>query len=107
MSASITILHLSDLHYDHKRPLDRQFVLDALLSDIKALRSTGRAFDLVIFTGDLVQAGAESASFSEAQSAFLEPALHAAGLGMDRLVIVPGNHDIDAREAALAGAQEV
>lgn len=98
MPEPVSILHLSDLHFDHRKPQDRRIVLDALFADLRRLRSQDRKFDLVVFSGDLVQAGAEMDSFLAARSNFLDPVLSIVGLDADRLILVPGNHDIDASE---------
>ncbi len=100
MTRSFSILHLSDLHFDHANQQDRAIVIHALLSDIDQLRSQGHQFDLLVFSGDLVQAGAEAKNFAQVTDAFITPVLGASGLARDRLIIAAGNHDIDAGEAA-------
>lgn len=95
MSPTLTIAHVSDLHLDPKRLEDQLIVINALFDDIKAYRASGVTFDLVIFSGDLVQAGSDNSCFTIARDRFLTPLMVACDLPTDRLVIVPGNHDID------------
>jgi hypothetical protein len=91
---SFNILHLTDLHYGLK-------VQDSLLPsvresfkrDLLAIESTG-PWDLVIFTGDLVQSGTEEQY--QKLNAFLKDLWQ---IFADRncrpaLVSIPGNHDL-------------
>ena len=77
---------------------DNEIVIQALFNDLFRLREEGSVFDLAIFSGDFVYAGSEDQSLTEVQTKFIEPLLLAAGISRDRLIIVPGNHDINVRE---------
>lgn len=53
----LTILHLSDLHYDLSKQKDIEIVIKALFSDLEKIRETGIKPGLIIFSGDLIHAG--------------------------------------------------
>jgi 7-cyano-7-deazaguanine synthase in queuosine biosynthesis/predicted MPP superfamily phosphohydrolase len=91
--APIRILHLSDFHFSERRGWDQDPVVAALARDVSALRRGG-AIDLVAITGDLADRGAP-AEYERARRWLEEALLPAAGVSVDRLAIVPGNHDVD------------
>ena len=96
MDKQIKILHLSDLHFDKAALLDQRVVLDALFRDIKFTVDTHGAYDLVFFTGDLLLKGKYSEDNKSAVvTEFLLPLLEAANIQPDRLIIAPGNHDVN------------
>ncbi|MCP4663802.1 MAG: hypothetical protein GY856_51110, partial [bacterium] len=94
----IQLLHLSDLHFGpHSR-----FRTDGDARDAERL---GKAFhralveagvegkiDLAVVTGDLTEAAKEN-EFAEGE-AFLAALTGELGLGHERFVFVPGNHDV-------------
>jgi predicted MPP superfamily phosphohydrolase len=91
----LTLLHLSDLHWTSKKGPDQKIVLDALMKDLSINKNeNGLAPDLIMFSGDLVQAGQDETAFEEAKREFTDRVLAATGLKADRLLLVPGNHDI-------------
>ena len=70
--SSITILHMSDLHYDPRKSADQAIVLDAFFRDIARLREErGIVPDVVAFSGDLVEAGESPEAFAEAHEHFV------------------------------------
>ncbi len=96
----IRILHLSDLHLRTDRTWDSDPVLAALARHIADEVRAGLVPDLVAITGDLAYSG-KAAEYRLAHD-WLErqlwPALTPAGatpLPRDRLLLVPGNHDVD------------
>ena len=90
----LNILHLSDLHFSKEKENDILIVKEALLKDLKELKRTeGFSPDIVLFTGDLVQAGDDD-EFKYAYKFLFEPLLKEIELDRDFLVITPGNHDI-------------
>lgn len=94
--AAITWLHLSDWHHG-KENLNRDIVLRELLADIRTRTDIDQSLsrlDFVFFTGDLANEAA-SVEYDHAVSSFLVPVLREAGVGIDRLFVIPGNHDID------------
>ena len=98
------MFHISDLHM---RSIDgpqaerarleaasRWRVLGEKWTDnLAELRRSGRPVDLVVFTGDLGDRG-HSTDYPDAL-AFLKQTCEALGVSLDRLFVVPGNHDID------------
>lgn len=92
----VTILHLSDLHYKGSKAEDQQIVINALKDDINELKDKQR-IDVLIFSGDLVQAGNDVDHFKGAISDFLDPIVKSTGIEKTQLFVCPGNHDIDRR----------
>ncbi|MBV5346694.1 metallophosphoesterase, partial [bacterium] len=101
--APVRILHLSDLHFRADTAWDREPVLRHLAAAIGAEVAQGLAPDLVAITGDLAHSG-KAAEYALARRWLAEalwPTLSAKDappLPRDRLLLVPGNHDVD-REA--------
>ena len=91
-SDTLTILHLSDLHWSEENSKDQDIVITALLADIARLRAEGLVPDIVVFSGDLVQSGDDSASFTKVTNAFVRPITQTTSPAP--LFICPGNHDI-------------
>lgn len=91
--AIMSILHLSDLHFTRRHSVDQKVVVDALIGDLYKLCVGHRRPDLVIFTGDLVQAGGTD-SHEEAYDFFFSRISEATGCSDERIFIVPGNHDV-------------
>ncbi len=93
--ATITWLHLSDLHFraEARQAWDEDVVLRALLADVREQRAAGLAPDLILVSGDVAFSGAP-AEYDLAR-AFFDDLLAATGLERDRLFLVPGNHDVD------------
>jgi predicted MPP superfamily phosphohydrolase len=89
------VLHLSDLHLSAKQQHDEEIVLKAAIDAISAHRNEAGAFDLLIFSGDLVNRGGDQNVFKTATSTFIERFLVAAGVSANQFVVCPGNHDID------------
>jgi len=101
--STLTILHLSDIQFGkHHRfgvdtsTLDAQLdTLQARLNeDLNRLKKTyGLKPDLIIFTGDLAEWGKKQEF--DAVLTFIEGVIAAQQLSRDRVVLVPGNHDIN------------
>lgn len=92
----VTWLHVSDLHL---RATDwrQNLVLSHLVRDLpKLLTESVGVVDLLFCTGDISESGRPE-EFLAAQQAVRELA-SAAGLSVDRLHVVPGNHDVDRRQ---------
>jgi 3',5'-cyclic AMP phosphodiesterase CpdA len=96
----IRILHLSDFHFSGKKAWDADPVMNAMARNIGDEVAGGRKPDLVAITGDLAFSGKadEYAAAQDWLKKTLWPAL--GGLKKDRLLLVPGNHDVY-RPAAL------
>ena len=94
--SQITILHLSDLHYNPANSTDSKIVIRALATRLSENRlDSALTPDVIFFTGDLVQGGTDPNGFAEVHQEFILPILRATELPIERLYIVPGNHDID------------
>jgi predicted phosphodiesterase len=105
----LQFLHISDLHARgprEKEPWRRRRVLgDAWLRNLETLTEEEGPVQFVFFTGDAAQSGrpeeyAEVTDFFRALCGELD-------LGLDRLFVVPGNHDIarDVQASAWASAR--
>jgi predicted MPP superfamily phosphohydrolase len=101
----VRVLHLSDFHFREQTRWDASTVLGRLSADITGLVQDGLAPDLVVLTGDIANGG-KAEEYALARAWILEQLLPAAGLGVARLVIAPGNHDVD-RGRISKGAQHI
>ena len=95
-SVPIRILHLSDFHFSANKAWDADPVLRELATAIRREVATGMAPDFIAITGDLAFSGLsdEYKLFGD----WLEQRLWSAigdTLPRDRLLLVPGNHDVD------------
>jgi GTPase SAR1 family protein len=89
-AGSVRILHLSDLHFTPDTKWEDQ--LDPLLHD---LRQTDLGCDVVhhlVISGDFVDKG-KARAFPAARE-FVSALRERLGLSIDRVVLVPGNHDV-------------
>ena len=92
----LTFLHLSDLHFENSKWKDGKLVFDALIKDLEQLRrEEGLKPDIILFSGDLVNAGAENADLDALNQKIVIPLLSTTDLPKDKLIVCPGNHDID------------
>jgi len=94
--SKLRIVHMSDLHFKNEGSEDQRIVIDALKADISSgIFSDGKSADLLVFSGDLVQAGKSETIFAAPYNNLIYPVLASLGLKDDRFFICPGNHDID------------
>lgn len=92
---TITLLHLSDLHYTALKCADSGIVLNALMTDLQKLAHEENVRpDLVAFSGDLVLRGDDCSDFEAAINDFISPLLQTLQIDKDYFLIAPGNHDI-------------
>jgi hypothetical protein len=93
--APIRILHLSDAHFSEGSAWDSDPLLREAIDYIRREVAAGLTPDLVALTGDLAYAGKE-AEYKLARD-WLDRlwAVLPQDLPRDRLLIVPGNHDVD------------
>ncbi len=98
----IRILHLSDIHFRADKGWDADPVLRALARFIKAEVDAGLVPDLVAITGDVAFAGTadEYGLARDWLDQQLWPALPD-DFSRDRLLLVPGNHDVDRKKVDL------
>lgn len=100
LESPVRLLHLSDLHFSANNRWDADAVLRDLVRCIAQDASEGLIPDLVAITGDLAFAGKREdyALALDWLDRVLWPALDRNGpepLPRDRLLLVPGNHDVD------------
>ena len=92
---TLRILHLSDLHErgprEGERWRRRRVLGSAWEANLDSMCEGGTP-DLVCFTGDIADWGLETEY--EQATVFLHALIERVGLPMDRLFLVPGNHDI-------------
>jgi predicted MPP superfamily phosphohydrolase len=97
-----TILHLTDLHFGQEPPgspsrlAQRVITLEALRETLAGLRGPARP-DVVVVSGDIGWAG--RASDYTAAAEWLRSLLGVLELAPERLVVCPGNHDLDRAES--------
>lgn len=85
----LRILHISDFHFVQDKIGDFEEISNRLQKALEPIN-----LDLVVFSGDLVYEGLSSDVFKSAFDTLLKPILESKGLGLDRLMIAPGNHDM-------------
>lgn len=93
------ILHFSDFHLNRDNIDKAKQILDQMIIVLEDLQKEKR-FDLIIFTGDMLECGGRGfSSISEGFKAFeehvIKPLLEATRLDKSRFIFTPGNHDID------------
>ena len=86
-------LHLSDLHLKSNERWSQDVVLKSLLADISDRFSHDKIPDFIFITGDLAFSGKREEYLMVKD--FLNQLLRMTGVSADRLLMVPGNHDID------------
>lgn len=90
---TITLLHVSDVHFGVHEPGDQRRITDGVLDAIRDHLSEGRSPPVFcIFSGDLTQS-ATSDQFDEAEQ-WLQRLSETASPSGAPLFIVPGNHDV-------------
>ncbi len=93
-SRTLRWLHLSDVHLGSEDGYGHDVVLRALVA---AFRDGGllasRRPDVIFCTGDVAHSG-RPAQYASASKLF-EDLARAAGVPMERVFVVPGNHDVD------------
>ncbi|MBX3157102.1 MAG: metallophosphoesterase [Deltaproteobacteria bacterium] len=100
----LTWLHISDIHLREETAWAQDIVLSAMLDDISR-RYKAVPPDLIFITGDIAFSG-KPKEYDRAEE-FVRKLGSILGLELDRIFLVPGNHDIDRslEEDAFAGAQ--
>lgn len=88
-----TVLHISDIHRTKDERSSNAEILHALFADLDSYEAAGISKpDILVVSGDLSQS-AEPAEYAEAEE-FLRKLLHKANIPVERLILVPGNHDV-------------
>lgn len=90
----IRFLHLSDFHVGKDNYAQRK-IFARILDHIENVSAADGLPDLVFITGDVANRG-ELSEYVLFNEEFLQPLFERLGAGgMDRVFIVPGNHDVD------------
>jgi 3',5'-cyclic AMP phosphodiesterase CpdA len=103
----LSLLHISDLHRDPTNPIGNAALLSSLENDRRRYTSEQepsiRSPDLIIVSGDIVQGIGSGVSdpvkalteqYDEAAAFLSELARRFVGGDRQRVVLVPGNHDV-------------
>jgi hypothetical protein len=93
----LTLLHISDWHEGTIKNYNYLPFRDALLRDIEIRSKINPELfkmDFIFFSGDVASHG-HSNEYDMAIEHLFDPLLRVCGIGRDRLIIVPGNHDLD------------
>ena len=100
-------LHLSDFHLKATEKWSQDVVLHSLLSDVSNRYSDSDPIDFIFITGDLAFSGKYEEYLIVED--FLNQLLKNTGVPADRLLIIPGNHDINQNTEvdAFCGAKNI
>jgi hypothetical protein len=108
-TSMLTWLHISDIHFGHGRQarhrIDQKIVCDEILRDAAEMAAQLGSPNLVFVTGAIAFKGDPQAEYPEA-SKWIEKLVKTVGATNVNLYLVPGNHDIDRKEALKGFARE-
>jgi predicted MPP superfamily phosphohydrolase len=96
-STALTWLHLSDLHFGHgdaEQRFDQKNVTREILEDAGEVAARLGPPDLIIITGDIAFSANPEAEYEPARQ-WIEKLVKKVGASLDRVLMVPGNHDVD------------
>jgi UDP-2,3-diacylglucosamine pyrophosphatase LpxH/tetratricopeptide (TPR) repeat protein len=103
--AILNIIHISDLHISSKEDPAFKRVRQELIKDIVHLKNKHKyEFDAIVMSGDSVDRG-EIDSFPLVKEFFID-LCNASGLEINKVVFVPGNHDIVRKDYLLKAFHE-
>ena len=106
---NLSILHISDLHRDRNNPIRNDILLDSLENDRRHFSEEEeprvRTPDLIVVSGDIIEGISSDVpnpdeclreQYSEASNFLVQLAHRFVGGDRQRVIIVPGNHDVSA-----------
>jgi len=105
LDRSLTILHLSDLQYGNNHPFgigdaataNSGSLFTKMADDLKSLVvDAGGRVDCIVVSGDLTERGTPS-EFAQA-FAFLNQLCGVLGVESSKVVLIPGNHDVNRKD---------
>lgn len=93
------IVHLSDIHLSEENKDDLEnYFMGSLVNDLEKFHRE-KQIDLIIISGDLIDQGGKGLSKKDPYqifvSKFIDPISTALGIHKNRILFVPGNHDVD------------
>jgi predicted phosphohydrolase len=93
-SPQLTLFHLSDIHFHKASPydLDESLRHELLLDARRVVKDVG-AVDAILVSGDVAFSG--KAEEYEAARAWLEKLSGETGSAIEKVRVIPGNHDVD------------
>jgi 3',5'-cyclic AMP phosphodiesterase CpdA len=91
--ASISWLHLSDLHLRKELGWEQDIVLASLLKDVEARYKDANRPQVLFVTGDIAFSGKDD-EYAPAED-FLRRLCASVSIPADGIFVVPGNHDVD------------
>jgi len=107
---SLTWIHLSDLHFGHGNEapgrFDQKLVTRKIIEDATMVASELGPPDVVFVTGDIAFSASTDKEYPVAKL-WLDELLGALSIGPDRVLLVPGNHDVDRKKAVEGLARNV
>lgn len=89
-------LHLSDVHFKAGVSYDRDVVTKALLTSLPHIMLRAGRPDFIVFSGDVSDSGKRDQY--ESATLFFDNLLEITALDRARLIVVPGNHDVDRQQ---------
>jgi len=96
--ADVSWLHVSDFHVGMDQYAQRN-IFKYILAEVDAYKRSGFTPDFIFISGDLGYDGARD-QFDLLNNGFVAPLVTSLGDEyLDRVFIVPGNHDVDRRQA--------
>jgi hypothetical protein len=107
MTRTISILHISDLHRSHGGEISNAALIASLLNDrdnyIEFEPKKIKEPDLIIVSGDIIRGSIDldnsdkeiAEQYEEANGFLNDLCQHFLNGDKDRLIIIPGNHDVD------------
>ncbi len=91
---SISIVHLSDLHFRKNWEEDQGVVLDAFFKDLaKQIQHLNKEDIYLVFSGDIVLAGSNKELYDSFLVQF-EKECGELGITKKQRICIPGNHDV-------------
>ncbi len=99
---SLTWIHLSDLHFGHGKEatprFDQKLVTDKIIRDAELVAGELGPPDVVFLTGDIAFSASAEKEYPAAEE-WLGRLLAVLKIGPERVLLVPGNHDVDRKKA--------
>lgn len=88
------LIFISDIHYTGKKFENEGIVLNAFMSDIRKIIQNYVDVNIyLLIGGDLVYSADDASIYNKFEEEFIKP-LITMGINRDRIICVPGNHDI-------------